>query len=385
MLRQLIEAVDSICDLEPPQWAQWYSVALGFAPGLIVELGRGHGNSTAVFTQAAWRLGRTKVISLCRTRDWALTVAPRIARFVDGGWFGNLEARRIDILAADYEEILAGHSRVLILWDAHGFEIAELVLGELLPRLAGRTHLILMHDINDNRYALLPRSYGGHPLWKGNTLLPTTGVAGSRVNVGWMNSQEDQVIALADFSARNDVEIESADHEYATFFETHPACADEMRRVLDDGFFSTRGHWAFLSLSGKEGPFHVPALSGWRAAARSSAVDCDQLPRLPTTILTAPVPWAYASVFSWRPVNEPPPGAPAWIRCRLQVTGGAIGVSLLTQDEKAFVESQVVSSPAAVNVALQVPDLKQRGRLVIHTWDAPEAGRVRIDDVLLVW
>src|SRR5207245_8129591 len=120
VLRQLIEAVNSTYDLAPPQWAQWYSVALGFAPDLIVELGRGHGNSTAVFTQAARRLGRTKVISLCRTRDWALTVAPRIARFVDGGWFGNLEARLIDILAADYEEILADHSRVLILWDAHG-------------------------------------------------------------------------------------------------------------------------------------------------------------------------------------------------------------------------------------------------------------------------
>jgi hypothetical protein len=241
-----------------------------------------------------------------------------------------------------------------------------------------------MHDINDNRYTPLARSYGGHPLWKGNRLLPTSGVADSRVNIGWMNSQEDQVIALADFASRNDLEIGSADHEYATFFEAHADCADEMRRLLGDEYFSTRAYWAFLSLSGKEGPFHMPALSGWRGARNRSPVVSDQLP-LPASIVTAPVPWAYASTFSWRPVSEPPPGVPSWVRCRMQVTSGTVGISLLARDESAFVESQVVSSPAAVNVALKVTDVSQRGRLVIHTWDAPEAARVCLEELSLVW
>ena len=143
-------------------------MALGFAPDLIVELGRGHGNSTALFGQAAWRLGRTKVVSLCRTGEWMSLVAPRIANSVDPAWFANIDARRIDITSADFATILANHRRVLVLWDAHGFEIAELVLGEILPRLADRDHLILMHDISDNRYSNAERSYGGHPLWKGN-------------------------------------------------------------------------------------------------------------------------------------------------------------------------------------------------------------------------
>jgi len=38
-----------------------------------------------------------------------------------------------------------------------------------------------------------------------------------------------------------------------------------------------------------------------------------------------------------------------------------------------------------VNVALKVPDVTQRGRLVIHTWDAPEAARVCLEDLSLVW
>ena len=48
LLRELIAAVNGPGDLGPAQWAQWYSAAVGFEPDLIVELGRGRGNSTAV-------------------------------------------------------------------------------------------------------------------------------------------------------------------------------------------------------------------------------------------------------------------------------------------------------------------------------------------------
>src|SRR5262249_29991696 len=152
----------------PPQWAQWYSVALGFKPDLILELGRDRGNSTSLFTQAAARLSTTRVVSLCRSGDWASLVVPRLARVVNSAWFDRLDARVADIVPADYAAILDRSRRVLLLWDAHGFEIAEIVLGEILPRLAEREHLMLMHDISDNRYAGVSRSYNGQPLWKGS-------------------------------------------------------------------------------------------------------------------------------------------------------------------------------------------------------------------------
>jgi len=49
------------------------------------------------------------------------------------------------------------------------------------------------------------------------------------------------------------------------------------------------------------------------------------------------------------------------------------------------VQSQVVSSEAPVDVLLAVPDLAERGRLVIHSWDSPASARVRIDDLSLIW
>lgn len=392
LLRELIAAVNGPGDLGPAQWAQWYSTAVGFEPDLIVELGRGRGNSTAVFAQAARRLGlrqpakRTKVVSLCVTGEWDGVVAPAIARIVGADWFANVDARRIDILSVDYAELLAGHERVLVLLDAHGFEIAELVLGDILPRLADREHLLLMHDISDNRYSGVQRSYGGQPLWQGSAWQKRTGGWESRINIGWMNSMQDQVIALADFAVRNDLEIGSSDHEYARFFGARPAHAEEMDRLLGREFFSVTGDWAFLSLTGKAGPFHFPAVTGGRAAVNRTALVTDMLPRLPATIVTADRAWAYASTISWRPVEEPPTDVPSWIRCRIRVDKGVAGVSLLARDEQSFVESQVVSAtPSPTGVLLRAPGPAERGRLVIHTWDTPVAARVYIDDLSLVW
>jgi len=384
-LRQLMAAVDCANDLAPAQWAQWYGIALGFAPDLVLELGRGRGNSTALFGQAAWRLGHTKVISLCQSSDWMSAVAPRVAASVDPRWFANIDPRLTDILAAEYAPIIADHRRVLVLWDAHGFEIAEVVLGDILPSLVDRHHLILMHDISDNRYASVRRSYEEQPLWKGSKWQRRSGAWNSRVNIGWMNSIQDQVIALADFSARNDVEVGSADHEFARFFADDAGRTEEMRTLLGDQFFSVVGHWAFLSLNGKQGPFHFPAVSR-RVFTEQCALVTNQLRRLPATIVTDAKPWAYASTLTWRPASNPPPNAQACISARLRVEGGAIGVGLLSQDEKEFVEYQVVSSAAeAVRVLLPVADLTQHGPLVIYTWDAPVSARVHIDDLSLVW
>jgi hypothetical protein len=386
LLRQLIAAVDWTNDLAPSQWAQWYSVALGFKPDLILELGRGRGNSTALFTQAAARLGDTRVVSLCQSGDWASLVAPRLARVVSPGWFDRVDARVADIISTDYEAILDRSQRVLLLWDAHGFEIAEVVLGEILPRLAEREHLVLMHDISDNRYAGVPRSYGGRPLWKGSSWQSRTQSWDSRVNIGWMNSIQDQVIALADFSARNDLEIGSADHEFATFFGTDSERASDMRRAIGDELFSTIGHWAFLSLMGRAGPFHFPAVTARRPLVHRQDVIVEKALKLPAAITTAAVAWSYAGAWAWQPAGDVPSDVQVYLRVRLTVDGGAIGVSLLTPDGKEFVERKVVASNATPPfVLLPVADLVQRGRLVIHTWDTPVSARVRVEELSLVW
>jgi len=393
ILNALIDATRAEHDLTTPQWAQWYSVALGFQPDLIVELGRSKGNSTALFCQAASRLGGTRIISLCQSRDWVDETLPRLQSVVPAGWFDPLEARMADILDVDYAALVKGAQRVLLLWDAHGFEIAETVLGRILPLIADRPHLVLMHDISDNRYAGVSRSYEGQPLWKGSTWDKGTGRSTNRVNIGWMTSLQDQVIAIADFATRNEIEIGSADHEYACFFTGHPGSADEMRRVLGDRFFSPSAHWAFFSLTGKEPPFHFPAVQR-RFRNRSDVEIRDLHPkrwfgasrRLPRVIETSAVPWAYASVIAVRTRREPPVGVQRSLKLRVQVEEAPVGIGLLSADRSTFLQSRRLLpeiDPQTVWLAIDDPAIS--GPLVVHTWDEPKPGRARIDEITMVW
>jgi hypothetical protein len=393
LLRALIGATRAARDLTPPQWAQWYSVALGFRPDLIVELGRAKGNSTALFCQAASRLRGTRVVSLCNSKDWDTESLPRVKKVVPAGWLDPLDARTTDILDVDYEQLFAGAARVLLLWDAHGFEIAETVFGRILPLIADRAHLVLMHDISDNRYVALPRSYDGQPVWKGSTWNKGTGTSLARVNIGWMNSLQDQVIVVADFAARNDIEIGSADHEYAEYFGSRPQHADEMRRLLGDEFFSVSAQYAFLSLAGKKGPFCYPAVQ--RRFHHQCAADLrDVYPKhwwpqskaLPRTILTGPVAWIYAAIVECSPRERIDGGASPSLMVRLQVLDAAAGVGLLNADGSAFVESRrILPGIESQSVFLPVADLRAPSQFVVHTWDVPESARVRLEDIEYVW
>ncbi len=178
-------------------------------------------------------------------------------KVVAPGWFDPLDAQNDRHLGADYAKILGDHRRALLLWDAHGFEIAEVVLGEILPRLIGREHLVLMHDIADNRYAHVDRSYNGQPLWKGSEWQERTGCLGASMNVGWMHSIQDQIIAIADFRHAT---ISSSDRRITSSTDCSAARPLMPRRCaprLGDEFFSTQGHWAFFSLNGKTGAVRV--------------------------------------------------------------------------------------------------------------------------------
>ena len=259
ILEKLIKTIGWQNDLAPRQWAQWYAVVLEYKPEIIVELGRGFGNSTALFCQALHRLGTGKIVSFCLSKQWETHSRPKLEEWVAPDWFKRLDARRENLLKVDFPRVFEERKRVLVLWDAHGFEVAEVVLGIILPLLLNTEHLILIHDISDNRYnPTVPRSYEENPFWKGSLWQERTKQWDSRVNIGWMNSIQDQVIALADFLSRNDLELGSSDQEYHTFFARYPERKREVVDLIGQDMFSLIGDWAFLTLNGKQGPFYFP-------------------------------------------------------------------------------------------------------------------------------
>ena len=82
----LQRAVGHQTDLSLFQWAQLMALALEFRPDIIIELGRGKGNSTCVFTHAAGLMvpHRCKVVSICLSAHWERETRAAVQAIVSG-------------------------------------------------------------------------------------------------------------------------------------------------------------------------------------------------------------------------------------------------------------------------------------------------------------
>jgi hypothetical protein len=249
---QLEQAVDFADNLTAFQWMQLFAMAMEFQPDLILDLGRDRGNSACVFTEAANRLKSCSVISLDTNDAWEQETLPKLQEFLPPTWFRPLEALRADILTFDYRKAFENKERVLVFWDAHGFTVAECVLGAILPLLENKRHLVMMHDLSDARYSSedCTAPYGNQRLWKGENAEET------RVLLGHISSAVAQSVAIVDFTSRNKLTLRSADHDLHAGLDAGQRA--ELQRLIGDRFFSMQGHWFWFSLNEKEGPFYFP-------------------------------------------------------------------------------------------------------------------------------
>ncbi|MBL8798310.1 MAG: hypothetical protein JNM56_30730 [Planctomycetia bacterium] len=254
-LRSLIDAVGRPGDFSPPQWAQVSAFTLEFAPDLIIELGRGFGNSTCCFLETARLMQRQppcQLLSLCLTNHWHAVTLPKLQALCAPEWFAPGRLIQGDILDYSFAPLLESAERVLVLWDAHGFEIAECVLGNLLPLLAGRPHAVIMHDMSDLRFCSPPRDYGDSGLWKGGH-----GVY-EKFWIGHICSSVGQAISIIDFATRNSLPLHSADESLFAEFANDAGRREELQRLLGDDLFSLQGHWFWFTLNEAPEPYVFP-------------------------------------------------------------------------------------------------------------------------------
>lgn len=239
-LTALRAAVAWPSDLPFSQWAQLYAAARAYEPDLVLELGRGYGNSTCVFTEAVARAGKGRVVSVSfdGERAWATKTAPRLMSEVDRSWFDRLTILEQDILDLDLDEALAGAERVLVWWDAHGGELARFLLAEAMPRLRSREHLVCVHDVSDGRGEVESNAYvrpdGLVRIWQGHLVCPY-----------------DEIVPIFDFLSRNRIPYTTARESLRAFAEGHPDRWREMQRVLPAEVLS-RGGWMWYSLADAE-------------------------------------------------------------------------------------------------------------------------------------
>jgi hypothetical protein len=266
-LRRLSAAVAGGNDLALFQWGQLFAATLDFAPTLIVELGRHRGNSTCVFTTAARALGG-RVVSLCLSPRWRTETRPRLDGLVPPSWLGHLEAREEDIAAADFAGLVGDATRVLVFWDAHGYHLADHVLGRLLPVVAERPHLVIAHDISDARYEVPTAAggYGRNALWRGNDW------SGPRVRLGHLDSAVEQAVAAVDFTSRNNVHIHTAAEQIHAAIGSYPFRIETMARTLGD-LWDGQAHWCHFSLNERPGgAYKFPFVARVETPARPAIV-----------------------------------------------------------------------------------------------------------------
>ena len=126
-------------------------------------------------------------------------------------------------------------------WDAHGYHIADHVLGRLLPSVADRPHLVLMHDISDVRYEAAPprcRPIERHGLWRGNDW------SGPRVRLGHFDSCVEQARRRPSTSRRaTAVTLHTAAERIHAVIGAHRFRVEAMERTLGD-LWAPAAHWS---------------------------------------------------------------------------------------------------------------------------------------------
>lgn len=232
ILLQLRDAVGAPQSLSAAQWVQLYAFALEARPDLIVELGRGNGNSTCVFTHAAQAIPGARVVSIGfdTERAWGTRTEPLVRKILGERWLAQLDVRHEDILGVDFAEVFGAARRVLLFWDAHGRDLGAFLLAHALPHLAHREHVVAVHDVTDGRYEdpgpEYTRADGLPSFWQGPLVSPF-----------------HELVPLYDFLSRNQL-------PYSTAAASLHARSEELRLAFRDVDPSPLdgGHWMWFAL-----------------------------------------------------------------------------------------------------------------------------------------
>lgn len=210
-LHATLELIGDAQNLSVRQALCLAALCLDRRPDVVLDLGTGRGNSAAVFSvvgQVLGEIGHELAVHTFDVHDqWNAETSQLL---------GTPMAKRVvphvgDLTEFDFYPVLEPSRSVLVFWDAHGFAVADTVLTRILPLLVERRHVVVCHDISDNRFHPERKSYGSLPFWRGMDYFYNKRDT-SAINIGWLCGIVDQMLPLTDFCYRNDIEIQSFDY-----------------------------------------------------------------------------------------------------------------------------------------------------------------------------
>ena len=159
-LTVLADLVDAPNDLPLEQWQRLYERASASDADLLLEVGRGYGNSTVVLTEAARALDGARVVSVGYDEPPAFegVTWPKLRPVVGDLWRRPLTVVQGDV--RDYEP--PDCERCFLFWDAHGSEVADEMLDRLIPALP-RGSWVVVHDVVTAQEAAARPHPDGYP------------------------------------------------------------------------------------------------------------------------------------------------------------------------------------------------------------------------------
>ena len=252
-LRELIYLTNSKNDLSTYQWGQLFTITLEFQPDVIIEVGRGHGCSTTLFTEAANLLQEhgTQVVSICPSQMWARYTSSRINEKSHKHWSVPLQILTTSLDKVDVQEITKHASRVLVFWRDSQPETTRSILTRLLPEICTKPHMVIVHGITDTRYQGGEQKTG-YRLWE-------QGISGWRLRLGDIDCDQNHIIPLVDFAARNRISLKSAEHDLRCGLAKKNEMVEWFQANWGQtSFFSLQAHWYWFSLNEKNGPYCFP-------------------------------------------------------------------------------------------------------------------------------
>ena len=126
--------VDAPNDFPLEQWPRLHERAVSSGADLLLEVGRGYGNSTVVLTEAAHALNSHVVsVGFDEPPPFETITWPKLAPVVGERWRSALTVVQADVRG--YKP--PASRRCFLFWDAHGTGVADAMLNRLIPDLPG--------------------------------------------------------------------------------------------------------------------------------------------------------------------------------------------------------------------------------------------------------
>ncbi len=257
-VKRIREAVGYESHLHPCQYGQIISVVWSFRPDLILVVGEGAGHATCALTQATHSstlATSCKVVSVNPSMTWRDEVEPRLRSVMPESWFDPLDSYHDELSPAALESIVDKRQRVLLYWNDQSLNGQICLLGKVLPLVGDRTHLVIVHNIFDNRHVSGDScAYSGDVWWRAGTISQDT------AHFGHYCGAASLMAPLVDFLSRNRVELFTSDHSLTEDFSRDQIA--EMSNLFgqdETSLFRTSGYWAYFSLNtAGSGPFIYP-------------------------------------------------------------------------------------------------------------------------------